>query len=214
MFTFSGQFIRTWFLFSSLLLTRIQLKKVQSYPIPVGFFLANQNFTLCVGLSWPARRASACMNCRFVYQKVTYDQFIPAPRLARLFVRLCSTVDCLNFSFCHIWEKRTMWLNYNKLTLSPCTYAQFMPLDDHTSYLSFFVRHHIYWPLNCTPEKCVNLWQNSVNQYWAYWCFGWCSWCFIVGMVYLLDEVEHLVFWVVYLVFISQKLRGFVFIFF
>ena len=46
------------------------------------------------------------------------------------------------------------------------------------------------------------------------WCFGWRTWCFIVGMVYLLDEVEHLVFGVVYLVFISQKSRGFVFTFF
>ena len=27
----------------------------------------------------------------------------------------------------------------------------------HTSYLSFFVRHHSFWPVNYTPEKWVNL---------------------------------------------------------
>ena len=29
--------------------------------------------------------------------------------------------------------------------------------SDHTSYLSFFVRHHVFWSVNGTPEKCVNL---------------------------------------------------------
>ena len=58
----------------------------------------------------------------------------------------------------------------------------------HTSYLSFFVRHRTFRPVNCTPEKCVNLQQklNSLNQYWAYLLFwlvylvssamGWCIW--------------------------------------
>ena len=29
--------------------------------------------------------------------------------------------------------------------------------DTHTSYLTFLVRHFIFWPVNCTPQKCVNL---------------------------------------------------------
>ena len=48
----------------------------------------------------------------------------------------------------------------------------------------------IFWPVNCTPERCVNLrqkiasQQNSVNLYWAY----------------LLFWLAYLLFWLVYLV--------------
>ena len=60
----------------------------------------------------------------------------------------------------------------------------------HTWYLSFFVCHCIFWPVNCKPEKCVNLRQkfasrqNSINQYWSYLLF-W--------LAYLLFWLAHLV---------------------
>ena len=62
---------------------------------------------------------------------------------------------------------------------------QLCKVHQHTSYLSSYIRHHISKPLNCTPEKCVQihkkkiaLGQNSVNRYWTYLVFLLANWCF------------------------------------
>jgi len=34
----------------------------------------------------------------------------------------------------------------------------------HTSYLSFLVHHHIFWPEKSTPKKCVNLRQKLPRE--------------------------------------------------
>ena len=36
--------------------------------------------------------------------------------------------------------------------------------NDHTSYLSFLVHHHIFWPEKSTPKKCVNLQQKLPRE--------------------------------------------------
>ena len=92
----------------------------------------------------------------------------------------------------------------------------------HTSYLSFFVQHGIFWPVNCTPEKCVNLQQKFHRDRTAYLLIlgvlpvlvgvlavlvgvlavlvGVLG-VFCIGMVYLLHEMERAELGMVYLVF-------------
>ena len=62
------------------------------------------------------------------------------------------------------------------------------PVMVHTSYLSFFVRHRIFWPVNCMPEKCVNRLatkqRKSILTVLAvlvgeYAVFGWRTWCLL-----------------------------------
>ena len=59
------------------------------------------------------------------------------------------------------------WLANLLPTLQTLSYRTGQPKSGggvHTSYLSFFLCHRIFLPVNCTPEKCVNLWQKLLRD--------------------------------------------------
>ena len=118
-------------------------------------------------------------SCSFCLKGYSFkDPDLPDRLLHHLFCKLDNSAHSLiSFSFLFVKQKQRRWhcpvptcswasFNLQKLTNGKtsakrswhCSIPYQTPLTpDHTWYLSFFVRHCIFWPLNCTPENCVNL---------------------------------------------------------